>query len=52
MRQSEPKKIKKGVALSGVNAGQTSVCTVGHTGNDLHYRGYDIIELAEACSFE
>jgi 2-methylcitrate synthase len=52
MRQSEPKKIKKGVALSGVNAGQTSVCTVGQTGNDLHYRGYDIIELAEACSFE
>ena len=52
MSQLEPKKIKKGVALSGVNAGQTSVCTVGHTGNDLHYRGYDIIELAEKCSFE
>jgi 2-methylcitrate synthase len=44
MSQSEPKKTKKGVALSGVNAGQTSVCTVGNTGNDLHYRGYDIIE--------
>jgi 2-methylcitrate synthase len=52
MSQLEPKKIKKGVALSGVNAGQTSICTVGHTGNDLHYRGYDIIELAEKCSFE
>ena len=41
----EPKK-KKGVALAGVSAGTTSICTVGHTGNDLHYRGYDIIELA------
>ena len=38
----EPKK-KKGVALAGVNAGSTGICTVGHTGNDLHYRGYDII---------
>ena len=49
---AEPKKIKKGVALAGVNAGTSSICTVGHTGNDLHYRGYDIIELAEKCSFE
>jgi len=52
MSEPKPKKTKKGVALSGVNAGQTSICTVGHTGNDLHYRGYDIIELAETCSFE
>ena len=44
---TEPKK-KKGVALAGVNAGSTAICTVGHTGNDLHYRGYDIIELAKA----
>ena len=47
----EPKK-KKGVALAGVNAGSTSICTVGHTGNDLHYRGYDIIELAKYATFE
>jgi len=46
-----PKK-KKGVALAGVNAGTTAVCTVGHTGNDLHYRGYDIIELAKQATFE
>jgi 2-methylcitrate synthase len=48
----EPKKVKKGVALAGVNAGTSSICTVGHTGNDLHYRGYDIIDLADKCSFE
>ncbi len=47
----EPKK-KKGVALAGVNAGSTGICTVGHTGNDLHYRGYDIIELAKYATFE
>jgi 2-methylcitrate synthase len=49
---TEVKKVKKGVALAGVNAGTSAICTVGHTGNDLHYRGYDIIELAEKCSFE
>ena len=48
---TEPKK-KKGVALAGVNAGSTGICTVGHTGNDLHYRGYDIIELAKYATFE
>ncbi len=47
----EPKK-KKGVALAGVSAGSTAICTVGHTGNDLHYRGYDIIELARYATFE
>lgn len=47
----QPKK-KKGVALAGVSAGSTAICTVGHTGNDLHYRGYDIIELAKYASFE
>ena len=47
----EPKK-KKGVALAGVNAGSTGICTVGHTGNDLHYRGYDILELANYATFE
>jgi len=46
-----PKK-KKGVALAGVSAGTTAICTVGHTGNDLHYRGYDIIELAKSATFE
>jgi len=49
--QTEPKK-KKGVALAGVAAGTTAICTVGHTGNDLHYRGYDIIELADHATFE
>ena len=45
-------KKKKGVALAGVAAGTTAVCTVGHTGNDLHYRGYDIIDLAKYATFE
>jgi len=45
-------KVKKSVALSGVVAGNSSVCTVGRTGNDLHYRGYDIVELAKQSTFE
>ncbi len=45
-------KIKKSVALSGVVAGNTALCTVGRTGNDLHYRGYDILDIAETCEFE
>src|SRR5512147_873847 len=45
-------KVKKSVALSGVVAGNTAVCTVGRTGNDLHYRGYDIVELAKGATFE
>ncbi|MDA8078285.1 MAG: 2-methylcitrate synthase [Nitrospiraceae bacterium] len=45
-------RIKKSVALSGVVAGNTAVCTVGRTGNDLHYRGYDIVELARQATFE
>ncbi len=49
---TEAPKKKKGVALAGVNAGSTAICTVGHTGNDLHYRGYDIIELAKYATFE
>ncbi len=48
---AEPKK-KKGVALAGVAAGTTAICTVGHSGNDLHYRGYDILELAQHATFE
>jgi 2-methylcitrate synthase len=43
---------KKSVALSGVPAGNTALCTVGLSGNDLHYRGYDILEIAERCEFE
>jgi 2-methylcitrate synthase len=43
---------KKSVALSGVPAGNTAICTVGLTGNDLHYRGYDILEIAEQSEFE
>lgn len=45
-------KPKKSVALSGVPAGNTALCTVGRTGNDLHYRGYDILEIAGTCEFE
>jgi 2-methylcitrate synthase len=45
-------KPKKSVALSGVTAGNTALCTVGRTGNDLHYRGYDILDIAEVCEFE
>jgi 2-methylcitrate synthase len=43
---------KKSVALSGTPAGNTAVCTVGQSGNDLHYRGYDIADLAAHCDFE
>jgi len=45
-------KPKKSVALSGVPAGNTALCTVGRTGNDLHYRGYDILDFAEEAEFE
>ncbi|MDE2150288.1 MAG: 2-methylcitrate synthase [Gammaproteobacteria bacterium] len=47
-----PPKPKKSVALSGVTAGNTALCTVGRSGNDLRYRGYDILDLAETCEFE
>src|ERR1041385_9227113 len=53
---SEPAQVlpkpKKSVALSGVAAGNTALCTVGRTGNDLHYRGYDILDVADTCEFE
>ncbi len=45
-------KPKKSVALSGVVAGNTALCTVGRSGNDLHYRGYDILDIAETSEFE
>jgi 2-methylcitrate synthase len=45
-------KPKKSVALSGVSAGNTALCTVGKSGNDLHYRGYDILDLAAGATFE
>jgi 2-methylcitrate synthase len=45
-------KAKKSVALSGVPAGNTALCTVGRTGNDLHYRGYDILDFADKAEFE
>ena len=47
-----PFKPKKSVALSGVPAGNTALCSVGRSGNDLHYRGYDILDLATHCQFE
>ena len=47
-----PPKAKKSVALSGVAAGNTALCTVGRTGNDLAYRGYDILDIAETSDFE
>jgi 2-methylcitrate synthase len=43
---------KKSVALSGTVAGNTAICTVGRTGNDLHYRGYDILDFADEAEFE
>ena len=45
-------KPKKSVALSGTAAGNTALCTVGRSGNDLHYRGYDILDVATTCEFE
>ncbi|HWP87655.1 MAG TPA: 2-methylcitrate synthase [Burkholderiales bacterium] len=45
-------KPKKSVALSGIEAGNTALCTVGRSGNDLNYRGYDILDIAEQCEFE
>jgi len=48
---SDPKP-KKSVALSGVTAGNTALCSVGRTGNDLHYRGYDILDFADEAEFE
>ncbi len=50
-QQVKPKP-KKSVALSGTAAGNTALCTVGRTGNDLHYRGYDILDIANTCEFE
>lgn len=52
MTQTQNFKPKKSVALSGVPAGNTALCTVGKSGNDLHYRGYDIMDLATATEFE
>ncbi len=49
---SDAPKPKKSVALSGTVAGNTALCTVGRSGNDLHYRGYDILDVATACEFE
>ncbi|HWS78346.1 MAG TPA: citrate/2-methylcitrate synthase, partial [Thermomonas sp.] len=45
-------KPKKSVALSGTAAGNTALCTVGRSGNDLHYRGYDILDFANTSEFE
>ena len=47
-----PNRAKRGVGLSGVTAGNTALCTVGRSGNDLHYRGYDILDVADICEFE
>jgi 2-methylcitrate synthase len=52
MSEAPAFKPKKSVALSGTVAGNTAICTVGRTGNDLHYRGYDILDIAETCEFE
>jgi 2-methylcitrate synthase len=53
MNETQPApKAKKSVALSGVPAGNTALCTVGRSGNDLHYRGYDILEFAAEAEFE
>jgi len=50
--EAPTRKNKKSVALSGVTAGNTAICTVGQSGNDLHYRGFDILDLATVCEFE
>src|SRR4051794_6642691 len=50
--ENNPPRIKKSVVLSGVVAGNTAICSVGRTGNDLHYRGYDILDIADSCEFE
>ena len=50
--EAAPAKPKKAVALSGIAAGTTALCTVGRSGNYLHYRGYDILEIADRCEFE
>jgi 2-methylcitrate synthase len=52
MTEEQRPKAKKSVALSGVTAGNTAVCTVGRSGNDLHYRGYDILDFADVAEFE
>ena len=52
MNRKTATKSKKSVALSGAIAGNTALCSVGLTGNDLHYRGYDILDIAETCEFE
>src|SRR5205823_2643569 len=52
MTETSPLRPKKSVALSGVTAGNTALSTVGRSGNDLHYRGYDILEMANVCEFE
>lgn len=51
-QQTQAPKAKKSVALSGTVAGNTAICTVGQTGNDLHYRGYDILDFADRAEFE
>jgi len=51
-QQTPTFKPKKSVALSGVAAGNTALCSVGKSGNDLHYRGYDILDVANSCEFE
>ena len=50
--ETTPSRVKKSVVLSGVVAGNTAICSVGRTGNDLHYRGYDILDMADSCEFE
>ena len=52
IRETVAPKVKKSVALAGVIAGNSAVCTVGRTGNDLHYRGYEIVELVNKSTFE
>jgi 2-methylcitrate synthase len=52
MSDTPAPKAKKSVALSGVPAGNTAICTVGHSGNDLHYRGYDIADVATNATYE
>src|SRR5258708_30004631 len=47
-----PNRAKQGLGRSGIVAGNTALCTVGRSGNDLHYRGYDILDVADVCECE
>ncbi len=50
--EAQQVKPKKSVALSGVAAGNTALSTVGASGDELRYRGYDVRDLAAGSEYE